>query len=318
MKTSKKNSKQRAKKLQKRAKRLAAYSAAAAATVMTTQSRTANAADIVHDILDIQTSNINAVFLNLPTQSIGYSQLDSGWGNSSEGEFLINQAWFYAPLNDYYGAFANPATCYSCGTYVGAYLSVNPLPHTSGPISAGLNFAARYGSYSFFGNSANEYYFKYPTASNAILGLQFTLSEQTHYGWIALSSVDANYLIHGFGYNDTPGAPSTPDLTTVDLPGDIDRDGDVDADDWVDFRNNGGADLSAMTREDAYGLGDITHDGLNDIRDFQIFRAAYEAENGGGSFAAMVAAAAVPEPSSIMLLAAGAAGLGTWRKKRSG
>ena len=330
MKKSSRNFKSRSKRLKKNAQRLAAYSAAAAATVMTTQDRSANAADQSFDILDIQTSGSNSVYLILPTQSVGFSQYASGWSNFGDGNFVITRDFFYAPLSDTIGAFANPCTyATDCGTgilvgrdgnpYATHPASVFPLPHVSGPISGNLSFAARtYNSgLSAFGNYANAYYFTYGSPANAILGVQFKISGATHYGWIALSRTDNDFLIHGFGYNTTAGAPSTPDLNTVDKPGDINLDGDVNEVDWGLLIGNFGADLSGETRETAYGMGDITQDGLNDIRDFDKFRVAYDAENGAGSFEAMVAST-VPEPSSILLLAAGAAGMGAWRKRKNG
>ena len=81
----------------------------------------------------------------------------------------------------------------------------------------------------------------------------------------------------------------------------------LDGADWVVLR-------------DAYKFsadGDLDENGVTDIDDFGLFKGSYEDENGLGSFAAMVAAAAVPEPSSVLLLATGAAGLGMWRKKRA-
>jgi hypothetical protein len=81
--------------------------------------------------------------------------------------------------------------------------------------------------------------------------------------------------------------------------------------------DGGQRDMTALSAAEAYQMGDLDGDFDNDIHDFILFRKAYEAENGGGSFAAMVAASAVPEPSSIMLLAAGAAGMGMWRRRRA-
>jgi hypothetical protein len=315
MRISRQNSKERSRRFKKTAKRLAAYSAAAAATVVTTQNRSANATDQTFDILDIRSSGAISVFLNLPNGTYGNTD------NYAPGSFEIGNVYWYAPYGDSSGAFANPATCSTCGTGIGsgpdlnpAAFQVYPLPFTAAAVGAGQAFAAR--TYPGYGNYANDYYFQNPPRSDAIVGLQFTLSGQIHYGWIALSTVGTDYNVHGFGYNDAAGAPSVPDLTTADLVGDINRDGDVDLDDWVDLRDNIGADLSAETRADAYARGDIDHNGLNDIRDFDLFREGYDAANGEGSFDAMVAG--VPEPSSIMLLAAGAAGLAMWRKKRAG
>jgi hypothetical protein len=330
MKTSGKKSEKQSKNLKKNAKRLAAYSAAAAATVVTVGDRTANATDQSFNIVDISTSGGDSVSLFLTSGAIGYDQYDSGWGNSSEGNFLITDYWMYAPLVDPTAAFADPCTLGTdCGTGIGPgadvpgnedALSVFPLPITGPSVNAGMSFAAR--SYnaalSGFGNYAAPYYFKVPEASNAIVGVRFTLSGASHYGWIALSAeAGGDFLVHGFGYNDVAGDPSMPNLDTVDVPGDANRDGLLNSTDWDLVRDNLGANHDGLTREEAYKLGDLTHDGFGDIRDFDEFREAYEAANGLGSFATMVAASTVPEPSSILLLAAGAAGLGMWRKKKT-
>jgi len=72
MNISRKNPKQRSRNLKKVAKRLAAYSAAAAATVMTTGDRTANAAEVVHDILDISidATTIDPCAVNEPSSEL--------------------------------------------------------------------------------------------------------------------------------------------------------------------------------------------------------------------------------------------------------
>ena len=73
--------------------------------------------------------------------------------------------------------------------------------------------------------------------------------------------------------------------------------------------------LSTLNREAAYLMGDLDYDYDNDLEDFDLFREAYDNENGAGAFADMVAS--VPEPNSILLLAIGAARLALWRRRRT-
>jgi len=109
-----------------------------------------------------------------------------------------------------------------------------------------------------------------------------------------------------------------PDPFPVYPLGDLNLDKVVDALDWPLFLAGNQADLSALTPEEAYLLGDLDGDLDNDIEDFALFREAYERGNpAAGAFAEMVAAYSVPEPSSMMLLAAGAAGLRLWRRRRT-
>ena len=99
--------------------------------------------------------------------------------------------------------------------------------------------------------------------------------------------------------------------------GDLNLDGVVDRLDWPLFLAGNHADLSGLAREEAYLLGDLDGDGDNDIYDFAKFREAYELYHPApGAFAAMVASYA-PEPGSMLLLAAGAAGLAMRRRKRT-
>ncbi len=98
--------------------------------------------------------------------------------------------------------------------------------------------------------------------------------------------------------------------------GDLNKDNLVDGLDWQMFLAGNQANMTGLTRVQGYVLGDLDGDGDNDIYDFAKFRDAYELYHPQqGAFAEMVAAYSVPEPSSMLLLAAGAAGLGMWRKR---
>jgi hypothetical protein len=98
--------------------------------------------------------------------------------------------------------------------------------------------------------------------------------------------------------------------------GDLNKDNLVDGLDWQMFLAGNQANLSGLTRLEGYVLGDLDGDFDNDIYDFALFREAYEfAHPEQGAFAAMVAS--VPEPSSMLLLAVVATGLGMRRRRRT-
>jgi len=104
-------------------------------------------------------------------------------------------------------------------------------------------------------------------------------------------------------------------FTGTEIPaGDMDFDGDVDADDWPTYRANLFADLSALSTAEAYQMGDLNGDGANNELDFAIFKAAFEANMGPGSFNTLLAG--VPEPSALALLAMGGAALLFTRKQK--
>lgn len=82
--------------------------------------------------------------------------------------------------------------------------------------------------------------------------------------------------------------------------GDLNFDGLFTAADWTAFNAGGEVILNGLSLAQQYQAGDLNSDGENNIFDFAIFKNAYEAANGLGSFDAMLAS--IPEPSGIALM----------------
>lgn len=83
---------------------------------------------------------------------------------------------------------------------------------------------------------------------------------------------------------------------------DLNGDGDLNLADYQMFLQGLHADLSGLTTEEAYQMGDLNGDLLNDFADFTLFRQAYDQWNGPG---ALAAALAVPEPSTALMIIVG-------------
>jgi hypothetical protein len=92
-------------------------------------------------------------------------------------------------------------------------------------------------------------------------------------------------------------------------PVDLNADGELDLLDFQLYLAGLHADLSGLTAEQAYRMGDLNGDFLNDYVDYRLFRQSYDEWNGQGSFAQ--ALATVPEPSGVGLLVIGLA-CGRW------
>jgi hypothetical protein len=275
--------------------------------------RTANAVEVVWDIPDVlaNTSSYGVRFLMTNGSTFASTY---GFYYYSQGNFRLDPVsggYLYGPA---YSTAAAPTLGFvgSISAPSSTNLAYITPQAASDSISAGDTFVL--GS-SYYLNRFG--YLNWADGQIGFAGVRFDLPTGTHYGWVQITKARGEFTLNGFGYNSTPGAASLP-TDTREIPGDFDFDGNIDADDWAVLRDNILSDFSALTPEASYLLGDMDRNLLSDVRDFRDFQDSYELENGAGSFAAMVAAAAVPEPSSILLLAAGAAGLGMWRKKRAG
>jgi hypothetical protein len=93
---------------------------------------------------------------------------------------------------------------------------------------------------------------------------------------------------------------------------DLDRNGIVTAADWNLFKSGQGANMSSMSLEQTYFLGDLNGDRQHDLFDFFEFRKSYEEANGGGSFATMLA---VPEPTTLVLTTCALLGFALRRRR---
>jgi hypothetical protein len=82
--------------------------------------------------------------------------------------------------------------------------------------------------------------------------------------------------------------------------GDFNSSGTVTEADWAILRDNMHTNMSSLTHEQAYFLGDMTADKKNNHADFVAFKILYEENNGAGSFERMLAG--VPEPSTFALI----------------
>ena len=94
---------------------------------------------------------------------------------------------------------------------------------------------------------------------------------------------------------------------------DLNADGVIDAADWPALRDNHLTSLTGLSPVAAYRAGDLDGDGDNDVADFRLFKADYEAVHGPGSSAKL--GATVPEPSATALAAAAACAVG-WQGRR--
>jgi hypothetical protein len=340
MKTSRKNSKMRSRNLKKAAKRLAAYSAAAAVTVVATNN-TANAAEVVWDLPHDKTSyeNYYGTFFNVTNGAT--SRAVYGYYYGTQGNFRLSPkyaGYLYGPNyvrcpDDPNMSLAEcnvanyPSQAGAIG-FRGSYPEFDPNNVGTGPgqngdayalpidpsdpqaVGPADSFAVERGSAFQYGANYWAFLDGLSDGQTAFYGFRFNLGADTHYGWAQIRRhTDVAFTLSGFGYNNSPDTPSNfTGVDTVDIAGDFNGNGDVDPNDYLTLQAAWGVD----------DAGDIDLNGDTDINDFTLFQSSFRLENPGVAFSTLVAAAAaIPEPSSILLLAAGAAGLGAWRKRRA-
>jgi endonuclease/exonuclease/phosphatase family metal-dependent hydrolase len=85
---------------------------------------------------------------------------------------------------------------------------------------------------------------------------------------------------------------------SLSMGGDFDANGLIDIADWSILRANQHAELTGLSADDAWRLGDLNGDFRNDFTDFVEFKMMFDGVNGAGSFAAMLA---VPEPAGAVI-----------------
>jgi hypothetical protein len=129
-------------------------------------------------------------------------------------------------------------------------------------------------------------------------------------GWLRSPIEDLQFSVTLVGGAVVPGAVVyTGNNSHALARSDLNGDGAIDELDWPTLRDNQLASLAGLSQVEAYLRGDLDGDGDNDVYDFRIFKADFEAANGPGSFAA--ATGIVPEPAAaaltaVVLLLAGA------------
>jgi len=304
----KKVSKKQSKKLNKTARRLAAYSAAAAATVVTAGDQSANAAEIVHDIADVTVEyaslDINMVSGNATPQTSYYFFYYGRYNSAAtNGVYSFNMAHFYTYFNPYF--YGNGTSLYAPGDPLMAVVQ-----NGGGKVAAQLGHSAAVGGaltsplvWAADGNSdwavANKPEWDDEEAGergHGFIGLSFSISGEKHYGWLEVTRVLEDW-------------------------GDFNDNGDVEGNDFLLWQQDNGI---GEYQDWEVTFGNLDVDGSGVI----VHGFGYQTDPGvasltptvGGSTvdpAPAVAAAGIPEPSSILLLALGAAGMGSWRRRRS-
>jgi endonuclease/exonuclease/phosphatase family metal-dependent hydrolase len=90
------------------------------------------------------------------------------------------------------------------------------------------------------------------------------------------------------------------DMPSCFAVGDLNGSCTIDVADWQQFRTYQHANFAGLSPSQKFERGDLNADSQNNHADFVLFKSAYEAAHGAGSFAAMLSN--VPEPATVLLI----------------
>ncbi len=236
---------------------------------------------------DSGNAQVDLDFANLGTQlASGYVDIMTGSG--LEGIGATGSGVNASPIQVGYdnsnvagvvggGAAANQAAAAAVTTGLELGIALSDLAYVGGPlrVMVGQN------------NSGHNYW------SNQFLGglpaPQNNLGGDEQGGFTGEGAINMNNFAGNQFFAITPTSP----------PGDFNGDLGVDLSDYLILSANLFADVSSLTAEESYALGDFTRDGLINGRDFVSFRTQYDVFNGVGALAA--ALKLVPEPGGLTL-----------------